>query len=78
MNCFLLSLEHVLLLLSMLTDPSPTPGEAGLSEQCLSDLHGVVPRHLFRRIRTFDIKLVGLRDHAGIIVTRDRGVQRHM
>jgi hypothetical protein len=68
----------MLFFLSTLADPSPSPGQAGLSEHRLLNLHGIIPRHVLGWIRSFDIELVWLRNHAGMIVTRRRYVQRHM
>lgn len=77
-NRFLLPFEHMLFLLPMFADPSPSPGQASLSEHRRLDLHGIIPRHVLGWIRSFDIELVGLRNHAGMIVTQRRHVQRHM
>lgn len=77
-NRFLFPFEHMLLLLASFADPPPSPGQASLSEHRRPDLHGIVPRHVLGWIRSFDIELVGLRNHGGMIVTQRRYVQRHM
>jgi len=77
-NCFLLPFEDMVLFLPTPADPSPSPRQAGLSKQRLPNLYGVVARHVLRRIRSFDIEVVGLHSHVGIIVKRDGDVQRHI
>ncbi|KQZ91758.1 hypothetical protein ASD74_20595 [Rhizobium sp. Root564] len=46
------------------TDPPPRPDQAGFPEQRAGNLHRVVARHVFRGIGAFDIKMIGLSDHA--------------
>lgn len=77
-NRFLLPFENMLFLLPTLTDPSPSSGQAGLSEHRRSDLHGIISRHVLSRIGSFDIEVVGLCNHAGMIGKQDRDVQRHI
>ncbi len=55
---------------------SPASDQAGLSKQRLRDRHGIEPRHVFRGIRSFDIELVGLSEHAEEIAERKEDVQR--
>lgn len=45
-NRFLLPFEHMLLLLATFSDPSPSPGQAGLAKHRLLNLHGIIPRHV--------------------------------
>ena len=59
-------------------DPSPAPCEANLAEQIGFDVHHVKARHVFRRVRAFDVKLVGLCEHASMIARPVVYVQREI
>ena len=47
---------------------SPTPRQAGISEQIGLDRHRIKAGHVFLDVRPLDIEVVGLSDHADMIV----------
>jgi len=69
-------LEMMHLFLAHFADTSPSPCQAGRSEQRRLDGHGVISRHVLRWLGALDIKLVGLGDHVGIVADQGIGVQR--
>ncbi len=73
---FLFTLEDMRLRLAVHTDASPAAGQPGFSKQGLRNIHRIVARHVHRGVRAFDIKLIGLRGHAGRIVDHGAQVQR--
>jgi len=75
--CLSLGLEMVALRLAGRSDTSPTSRQASLSKQIGLDRHRIEAGHVFLNVRSFNIKMVGLGDHAPMIVSIGGGaVQR--
>lgn len=64
--------------LTLCTDTTPTPYQAGLTEQVRLDRHRIEAGHVFCPVGSFNIELVGLRDHDGRIAFSDVIVQRQL
>jgi hypothetical protein len=73
---FLFRSEVMNHLLAPRTDPAPASRQTGVPEQGWLDGHGIVAGHVLRWLGSFDIELIGLRDHVGIVAHRDFAVQR--
>lgn len=62
--------------LSGCPNPPPPTREARLTEEGFGDLHGVIARHVLRRIFALGIEMVGLLDHVGRVAQSARTIQR--
>lgn len=71
----LLLIEDVHHLLAARSDASPASHQRHLSKQRRLDGERVEPGHVPLRLNAFDIKVIGLNDHASTIARLDSGVQ---
>lgn len=78
MNGILFLVEVMYHGLSGRSDASPSPCQAGRAEQRCFDRERIEARHIFRRVRSFDVELIGLSEHGGRIACSSFCVQRHL
>lgn len=62
--------------LAVRSDTSPTSRQARFAKQIWLDGHGIEASHVFRTVDSFDIEVIGLNDHAGMIAIGAFPVQR--
>jgi hypothetical protein len=58
------------------SDTTPTSHQASFPEQVWLDGHSIEAGHVFREVYPLDIKVIGLSDHADMIVFLESTVQQ--
>jgi len=74
----LFPLEMVDLRLTLCTDTTPTPYQAGFAEQVRLNRHRIETGHVLRPVGALHVELVGLPDHDGRIAFSGAIVQRQL